>query len=105
MHTLAIVLLFVGVAIQLIAVLGVCVLRNWLDALHAVSIISYGVLLVAIAIIVDSSFSLLGDKALLTGVLLTVAYPVVVHTTARSLCTRFWGDWRARNQGLSDHER
>jgi hypothetical protein len=38
---------------------------------------------------------LLGDKALLTGVLSAVLGPVMIHTTARSFRIRAHGDWRS----------
>ena len=42
------------------------------------------------------SFSLIGDKALLVGLLLVLAGPILVQTTVRSLLIRESGDWRAR---------
>jgi hypothetical protein len=44
-------------------------------------------------------FSLIGDKALLVGVVLVVAGPIVVHTTMRSMLIRERGDWRT---GIED---
>jgi len=93
-HIIASVLLVAGVALEVIAVLGVCVMRDVLDRLHYVGLAGFGALLVAVAILCASSFSLLGDKALLAGVLLVTAGPVLVHTTARSLRVRALGDWR-----------
>lgn len=89
------VLLAAGVLLELIAVLGICVMRDTLDRLHCVSLSSWGALLVGIAILVDESFSLLGDKALLAGFLLALLSPVLVHTTARSYRIRTRGDWRS----------
>lgn len=94
----AYVLLVAGVLLELIAVLGLCVMRDVLDRLHCVSLSSWGALLIGIAILVRESFSLLGDKALLTGFLAIVLGPVLVHTTARSFRIRTRGDWR----GLDD---
>lgn len=91
----AYVLLAAGVLLELIAVLGLCVMRDTLDRLHCVSLSSWGVLLVGIAILVEESFSLLGDKALLTGVLAALLSPVLIHTTARSFRIRVRRDWRA----------
>ena len=88
-------LLAAGVLLELISVLGVCVMRDALDRLHCVSLSSWGALLIAIAILVQESFSLLGDKALLAGFLLVALSPVLVHTTARSFRIRARGDWRA----------
>jgi len=56
---------------------------------------------VSISILCASSFSLLGDKALLAGALLVMAGPILVHTTARSLRTRALGDWR---EGIEAHQ-
>jgi multisubunit Na+/H+ antiporter MnhG subunit len=88
-------LLLAGVSVELIAVLGICVMRDTLDRLHCVSLSSWGALLIGIAILVQESFSLLGDKALLTGVLTAFLSPVLIHTTARSFRIRARGDWRA----------
>ena len=91
----AYVLLAAGVLIQLIAVLGICVMRDTIDRLHCVSLASWGALLIGIAMVVRESFSLLGDKALLAGFLAALLSPVLVHTTARSFRIRTRGDWRA----------
>ena len=93
--TVAYGLLAVGVLIQLIATLGVCVMRDTLDRLHCVSLASWGALLIGIAILVQESFSLLGDKALLAGLMAALLSPVLVHTTARSFRIRARGDWRS----------
>ena len=94
------VLLIAGVALELIAVLGVSVMRNVLDRLHYVSLAGFGALLVAISIFCAQSFSLIGDKALVTGALVVLAGPIVVHATARSLRVRALGDWR---DGIEEH--
>lgn len=91
-------LLAAGMLIELISVLGVCVMRDTLDRLHCVSLASWGVLLIGIAILVDESFSLLGDKALLTGVLAALLSPVLIHATARSFRIRTRRDWRTIDQ-------
>ena len=102
---LAVTLLSAGVAIELFAVLGICVMRDVFDRLHCVSLSGYGALLVSAAILVNQSFSLLGDKALLTGVLIVLLGPVLIHTTARSLRVRMQGDWRARAGELDELKR
>jgi multicomponent Na+:H+ antiporter subunit G len=93
-HGLATVLLAGGVILELIAVLGVSVMRDPFDRLHYVGLAGFGALLVSVSILVRNGFSLIGDKALLTGVLLVMLGPVLVHTTARSFLTRQRGDWR-----------
>ncbi|HWE59210.1 MAG TPA: monovalent cation/H(+) antiporter subunit G [Solirubrobacteraceae bacterium] len=92
---IAYLLLALGVLIELFGVLGICVMRNTLDRLHCASLASWGALLIGLAILVRESFSLLGDKALLTGALAVLLSPVLMHTTARSFRVRTRGDWRA----------
>jgi len=93
-QVIATVLLAVGVVLQVFAVLGLSVMRDAFDRLHYVGMAGYGALLIAVAILVRESWSLIGDKALATGALLLLVGPLMVHTTARSLRTRERGDWR-----------
>jgi multisubunit Na+/H+ antiporter MnhG subunit len=93
-HVSATVLLIAGLVLELFAVLGLVVMRNAFDRLHYVGLAGYGALLIGIAILVRESFSLIGDKALATGVILVGVGPVLVHTTVRSLRARERGDWR-----------
>lgn len=94
------VLLVAGVAVELVAVLGVVVMRDVFDRLHYVGLVGFGAFLVGVSILVREGFSLIGDKALLTGTLLVFLSPVLVHATARSFRTRDRGDWR---EGIEDH--
>jgi multisubunit Na+/H+ antiporter MnhG subunit len=91
----AIVLLIAGGSIELLAVLGLCVMRDVYDRMHYVGLAGFGALLIAVAIVVRESFSLIGDKALLVGVVLVTSGPVLVHTTMRSFLIRERGDWRS----------
>ena len=93
---IATVLLVTGVAIELVAVIGVTVMRDVFDRLHYVGLVGYGALLVGVSVLVRESFSLIGDKALFTGAFLAVFGPVLVHATARSMRIRELGDWRSR---------
>ncbi len=93
-HVVATVLLIAGVTLQVLAVLGVSAMRDVFDRLHYVGLAGYGSLLIGVSILVRASFSLIGDKALLTGMLVVLLGPVVAHATARSLRTRLRGDWR-----------
>ena len=93
---IATVLLVAGVALELMAVLGMIVMRDVFDRLHYVGLAGYGAVLIAAAILVRESFSLIGDKALLVGVVLVVAGPILVQTTVRSLLIREHGDWRTQ---------
>jgi len=91
----ATVFLVAGGVIEVLAVLGLCAMRDLYDRMHFVGLASYGALLIAVAIVFRESFSLIGDKALLVGVVLVLAGPVLVHTTMRSMLIREHGDWRA----------
>ena len=91
----ATVLLVAGGAIEMLAVVGLCALRDLYDRMHFVSLVGYGALLIAVAIVFRESFSLIGGKALLVGFVLVVTGPVLVHTTLRSMLIREHGDWRA----------
>lgn len=93
-HLATTVVLIAGVGLQLFAVLGLLVMRSVFDRLHYVGLAGYGALLIGISILIRESWSLIGDKALLTGGLMVLIGPVLVHTTVRSLRTRERGDWR-----------
>lgn len=97
----ALVLLVAGGALELLAVLGLCTMRSVYDRLHYVGLASFGALLMTIAVVFRESFSLIGDKALLVGVVLVVTGPIVVQTTVRSFLARQLGDWRRQ---LDDSE-
>ncbi len=91
----AIVLLAAGGMLELLAVLGLCVMRSVYDRLHYVGLAGFGALLIGVSIVVRESFSLIGDKALLVGVVLVITGPIMVQSTARSLLIRERGDYRA----------
>lgn len=93
-HVIAVVVLAGGVALEVLAVLGVTTMRDVFDRLHYVGLAGYGGVFVGVSILVRESFSLIGDKALVTGAILVALGPVLVHTTMRSLRTRERGDWR-----------
>ena len=93
-HVVATVLLIAGAALELFAVLGLIVMRDAFDRLHYVGLAGYGALLMGVAVLVRESFSLIGDKALATGLVLLAIGPLLVHTTARSFRARERGDWR-----------
>ncbi|HEX4719564.1 MAG TPA: monovalent cation/H(+) antiporter subunit G, partial [Thermoleophilaceae bacterium] len=78
----------------LIATLGVVVMRDWQDRVHYVGLSTFGVVLVAVAVLVRESFSIIGDKALATAVVMLVATPIVNHVILRSGRIRTLGDWR-----------
>jgi multisubunit Na+/H+ antiporter MnhG subunit len=94
-HVVATVLLIAGGTLELLAVLGLCAMRDLYDRAHYVGLAGFGALLIGISIVVQETFSLIGDKALLVGVVLVASGPVLLHTTIRSMLIRERGDWRA----------
>jgi multisubunit Na+/H+ antiporter MnhG subunit len=90
----AVIALVAGTSLQVLAVLGVAVMREPLDRLHYVGLAGFGALLVGAGVILRAGMSLIGDKALATGALLVLLGPILVHVTARSLRIRAEGDWR-----------
>jgi len=97
----AVILLVAGGLLELLAVLGLCVMRDVYDRLHYVGLAGFGALLIGASIVVRESFSLIGDKSLLVGAVLVFAGPVMVQTTVRSLLIRERGDWR---EGIGEAE-
>jgi multicomponent Na+:H+ antiporter subunit G len=88
------ILLVAGVALMLLSCLGVLVMRSALDRVHYTGPAALGALLVATAITVEESFSLIGDKALAVGVFLVLSGVVLAHVTARAIRVHELGDWR-----------
>lgn len=87
------ILLVAGVLILLMCAAGVLLMRTPYDRLHYASAAGWGALLVAVAIVVGQSLSLIGDKALATAAVLVVCGPVLAHATARAARIREHGEW------------
>lgn len=90
----ATILIILGGGLELLAVLGVCAMRNVYDRLHYVGLVSFGGLLIGVAIVFREGFSLIGDEALLTAAILTASGPILVQTTMRSFLIRERGKWQ-----------
>jgi monovalent cation/proton antiporter MnhG/PhaG subunit len=101
----ALVLVIAGGVLELLAVVGLCVMRDAYDRLHYVGLAGFGALLIAVAVVFRESFSLIGDKALLVGVVLVCTGPVLVHSTARSLLRRELGEWQRKSEQLEVEDR
>ncbi len=101
-EVVAAVLLIAGGLLELIAVLGLCVMRDAYDRLHYAGLAGFGAFLIAVAVLARESFSLIGDKALLVGVILVLSGPILVQTTMRSLLIRELGDWRKKAEEWSE---
>lgn len=99
------VLLALGVGIEVLCALGVLVMRNVYDRLHYVGAAAFGVLLVALAVLVRDSFSLIADKALLVAVLVLTTGPIMSHATARAVRVREHGHWSVQESEQIDVER
>lgn len=93
-HVLTDVLLWLGVGLVLIACLGVMVMRSAYDRLHFSSPAILGVLCVAVAVLIQESFSQVADKAVLIAVLMLAASPLITMATGRATRVRERGDWR-----------
>jgi multicomponent Na+:H+ antiporter subunit G len=85
-QTIAWILLGAGGALQVMAVLGVVLMRDALDRLHYLAPSALAALLIAIAICVQESLlSQIGLYALLTTGFLVFTGPVLAHATARAI--------------------
>jgi multisubunit Na+/H+ antiporter MnhG subunit len=90
----SVVLVCLGVGLGAIATLGVVVMRDWQDRVHYAGVSAIGVVLVALAVLVRESFSIVGDKALFTALLMLIVSPIANHVILRSGRIRTLGDWR-----------
>jgi multicomponent Na+:H+ antiporter subunit G len=91
---LVIVLLALGVGLQVLACLGLVLMRDTYGRLHYLGVATFGVVAIVAAIFVEEPFSMIGEKAVLVAVFLLVTGPVLVHVTARTARSRRLGDWR-----------
>jgi len=92
------VLLVAGVVLMLLSTLGAVLMPNVFARLHYSGPAALGALLVAVAIVVRESFSLIGDKSLAVGVFLVLSGAVLTHVTARAARVHELGDWRIRRE-------
>ena len=96
-NILVTVLLILGVGIELVCCLGVLVMRGVYDRLHYTGPASFGVVLIAAAIVIrEGVLSQIGAKAVLIAVVLLVVSPVLVHATARAARLRERGELQAQ---------
>jgi monovalent cation/proton antiporter MnhG/PhaG subunit len=87
------VLLAVGVAIQLVCVIGLVAMPDVFARLHFVGPAVVGLLPIAIAIALMEGPSALGVKAAFVWAFLLLFGPVVAHATARAARIRQFGGW------------
>jgi multicomponent Na+:H+ antiporter subunit G len=92
------------VGLNVAAALGVLVMRSAYDRLHFPAVACLGALFIAIAIVIEKSFSLVGDESLLVGAFLVVVSPILTHATARAIRIAEHGHWRAQDDEQIDVE-
>ena len=90
----SVVLVCLGVGLGVIATLGVVVMRDWQDRVHYAGLSAVGAVLVGVSVLVRESFSVIGDKALVTALVMLFAGPIASHVILRSGRRRSLGDWR-----------
>jgi multicomponent Na+:H+ antiporter subunit G len=83
---LAMALLVAGVAVELLACAGVALMRDALDRLHYTGAGALAAALVALAVLVRDSFSVIGNKAIVVAVFILASSPVLTHFTAQAIC-------------------
>lgn len=79
------VLVGAGVALQVLACLGVVLMRDALDRLHYTGASSLGIACLCAAVVVHEGLSAIGVKAILLAAFMLVSGPVLVHATARAI--------------------
>jgi monovalent cation/proton antiporter MnhG/PhaG subunit len=88
-------LLWVGVALQLLCCIAMLVARSAVDRLHFAAPATLGTLLIAFAVLLHYSFSLIGDKALLVAAIVVLTAPVATQAIARCAFLLSGRDWRS----------
>ncbi len=97
------VLLTLGVGVELVCCLGVLVMRGVYDRLHYTGPASFGVALIAVAIVIrEGLLSQIGTKSVLIALVLLVVSPVLVHVTGRAARLRERGELRAQPQEVEE---
>jgi monovalent cation/proton antiporter MnhG/PhaG subunit len=99
------VLLGLGVASELIAVLGLVAMRDVYDRLHYVGPATLGAILVAAALWVYQGPSQIAVQGALVALIVVVVSPALAHGTARAARIAERGDWRpGKDEGINVEE-
>lgn len=93
-HLIVDILLWAGVALELMSCLGLVVMRSAYDRVHFSGPATLGLVLVALSVLVDKSFSLIGNKAILIAVMALLGSPLLTHAIGRATRILERGDWR-----------
>lgn len=89
-------LLGLGVAMEVIACVGVVMMRGVYDRIHFLAPSVLGAILVAAAVWVREGPSIISLQATLLSGFLVVASPALAHATARAARISERGDWRRK---------
>jgi multisubunit Na+/H+ antiporter MnhG subunit len=92
---LANLLLGLGIALELLACLGILAMQTDHARLHDLSPAALGSVPIAAAVWIDSGPSTVALQATLLAALLLIVSPAQTHATARALRIASRGDWRA----------
>jgi monovalent cation/proton antiporter MnhG/PhaG subunit len=98
-------LLIAGVALEVVASLGVLAMRNVFDRLHYLGPASLGGILIAAAVWAAEGPSFISVKATLLAAFLLIASPTLVHVSARAARISELGDWRPREDEEAEASR
>jgi multisubunit Na+/H+ antiporter MnhG subunit len=85
------VLIFAGIAVEIVCCVGVLVMRGVYARLHYTAPAGLGAVLLAAAVLLREGFSLIGDNALLVAGFVVITSPVLTHVTARAARIREFG--------------
>ena len=98
------VLLFVGVALDLLCVLGLVAMRDVFGRLHFVGPTSLATMALAAAIILKEGASQLSVKAALVWLIGLLAGPIAAHAAARAARVRQFNGWAVLPQEKAEAE-
>ena len=92
-HAVAEIFLWLGVALAFVGAIGVLAFHNAYDRLHFGAPVVLAAICIAIATVIQTSFSLISDKAILVAAFLLVSSPILTHATGRAGRTAEHGNW------------
>jgi monovalent cation/proton antiporter MnhG/PhaG subunit len=102
---IAYVLLGLGVACEVVAVLGLVAMRDVYDRLHYAGPATLGAILIAAAMWVYQGPSQIAVEAALVAAIVVIASPALAHGTARAARISEHGDWRPQHdEGIEVEE-
>jgi multisubunit Na+/H+ antiporter MnhG subunit len=79
------VLLYAGLAAQMLAVLGIALIPDTLDRVHFLAATTLATICIAAALVVGTGFSSVGIVALLLAGFTLATSPVLAHVTAHAI--------------------